>query len=637
MMKKRKKQTHRRRVQLQMVVLLLLFTLLTTLLTGWIIYDRTSDQVIRDTWQQQEALLRSACATVNREIEQIKSFSWQMNNDSGIQRYLHLSEQTPKDILTKKEIIEKLQQMKAFSNTVADIGIYAEGLDIIVTGESSYRAADYYSRMTGITQDRMEEMRSVPGTIALSRFAGSGTIQRILSTEEILSFVSCLPLNAQAGKSYAFFHLNADRIYSCLPESDGGKLLLTDADGTPVLPADAEESGGISRQYMTGEKQNRIRYGGKEYGVLSQETAADGLYCVAVIPYSELLKPSLRLRNVVMLVMGACMVIGLLAAVLASRRLYAPLERLIGNVRQLCHSLPEENRGNEYKMLDDAIHMITAENHELSLSNREMNRLLKNRVLNDWMEGRLKGNPEETLGKAGIDLPYDRVQIAVAETAPRDLERLEARLGENVADCVEALAGEKDRGPMKVWCASRTDGMILILFNLDAHHPTPESTEQVLAEAREQVFGDCPCSTGMGKQCDRKQVRESLVDAMIDLRNGEESREEKHYARLTDYIRKEYMHDISLDSAGEALGMSPSYIGLVFRKVGGTSFLKYLTDIRMEEAKRLLRTTDLTLKEIGKLVGIENQNTLIRTFKKAEGVTPGQYRVTNQTIHSQNG
>ena len=54
------KKTHHRRVQLQMVVLLLLFTLLATLLTGWIIYSRTSEQVISDTWAQQEALLRSA-------------------------------------------------------------------------------------------------------------------------------------------------------------------------------------------------------------------------------------------------------------------------------------------------------------------------------------------------------------------------------------------------------------------------------------------------------------------------------------------------------------------------------------------------------------------------------------------------
>ncbi|MBR6442443.1 MAG: helix-turn-helix transcriptional regulator, partial [Clostridia bacterium] len=284
----------------------------------------------------------------------------------------------------------------------------------------------------------------------------------------------------------------------------------------------------------------------------------------------------------------------------------------------------------------DAIHLITTENHELTLSNREVNRLLKNRLLNDWMEGRLKGRAEETLGKAGVELPYSRVQIAVAETAPRDLERLEARTGGNTADRVEELAVPENAGPLKVWCAQRTDGMILILFNLE-EPAGPDAVERFLQACREQVFTDCPCAIGTGGIREKERASESLVDAMVDLRSGEESREEKHYARLTEYIRKEYMNDISLDSAGEALGMSPSYIGLVFRKVGETSFLKYLTDIRMEETKRLLRETDLTLREIGEKVGIENQNTLIRTFKKAEGVTPGQYRVANQAMDSQNG
>ena len=237
----------------------------------------------------------------------------------------------------------------------------------------------------------------------------------------------------------------------------------------------------------------------------------------------------------------------------------------------------------------------------------------------------------------GIELPFELVQIVVVETAPRDLERLEARAGGNTADRVEELAAASESGSMKVWCARRTDGIILILFNMDEEQTAPGTTEEFLENCREAVFTDCPFAVGFGRIVEKERAAESLVDAMIDLRSGEESTEEKHFARLTDYIRKEYMHDISLDSAGEALGMSPSYIGLVFRKVGGTSFLKYLTDIRMEEAKRLLRTTDLTLKEIGRLVGIENQNTLIRTFKKAEGVTPGQYRLSNQTIDSQNG
>ena len=635
MLRRALKQTRHRRVQLQMVVLLLLFTLLTTQLTGWVIYELLSDQVIRDTWQQQEALLRSACASVNREIEQVKSFSWQLSNDNGVEKYLRLKEQTPKDILTKRDIIEDLQQMKAFSNTIADIGIDAEGLDIIVTGESSYQAADFYSRITEITQQQMEEERAVPGTVALGRFVGRGTLHRILTEEPVLTFISSLPLNALSGKSYAFFHLNADKLYACLPESEAGTLLLTDREGNPVMPADSGNYGGISRQYML-DKQNRIKADGAEYGVLGAETAANGLYCTAVIPYSALLEPQVRLRNIVMWVMGSCMAVGLVAAVLASKRLYAPLERLISNVRQLCNSLPEENRGSEYKLLDDAIHLITTENHELTLSNREVNRLLKNRLLNDWMEGRMKGRAEETLGKAGVELPYSRVQIAVAETAPRDLERLEARTGGNTADRVEELAVPENAGPLKVWCAQRTDGMILILFNLE-EPAGPDAVERFLQACREQVFTDCPCAIGTGGIREKERASESLVDAMVDLRSGEESREEKHYARLTEYIRKEYMNDISLDSAGEALGMSPSYIGLVFRKVGETSFLKYLTDIRMEETKRLLRETDLTLREIGEKVGIENQNTLIRTFKKAEGVTPGQYRVANQAMDSQNG
>ena len=630
------KKTRHRRVQLQMVVLLLLFTLLTTQLTGWIIYELMADQVIKDTWQQQEALLRSACAAVNREIEQVKSFSWQLSNDNGVEKYLRLKEQAPKDILAKRDIIDELQQMKAFSNTIADIGIYVENLEIIITGESSYDAADYFSRMTGITRQQMAEERAVPGTVALGRFVGAGTLQRILTEEPVLSFISSLPMNALNGKNYAFFHLNADKLYACLPESEAGTLLLTDREGNPVIPAEKEEYGEVSRRYME-DRQNRIKTGDAEYGVLNMETAADGLYCTAVIPYSALLEPQIRLRNVVMWVMGSCMVIGLVAAVLASKRLYAPLERLIGNVRQLCNSLPEENRGSEYKMLDDAIHLITAENHELTLSNREVNRLLKNRLLNDWMEGRLKTDPEETLGKAGVSLPYDSVRIAVAETALRDLERLEARTGENTAERVEELASAGDRGPMKIWCARRTDGMLLILFNLDGEKVPAENVEEFLQECREQIFGDCPCAMGLGGIREKDRAPESLVDALFDLRNGEESREEKHYARLTEYIRKEYMNDISLDSAGEALGMSPSYIGLVFRKVGETSFLKYLTDIRIEETKRLLTTTELTLREIGQRVGIENQNTLIRTFKKAEGVTPGQYRVAKQTMDSQNG
>ena len=88
------------------------------------------------------------------------------------------------------------------------------------------------------------------------------------------------------------------------------------------------------------------------------------------------------------------------------------------------------------------------------------------------------------------------------------------------------------------------------------------------------------------------------------------------------------MNDISLDSASEALDMSPSYIGLVFRKVGGTSFLKYLTDIRMGEAKRLLRYSDRSAAAIGAYLGFSSTAHFSRVFKKYSGITPREYRET---------
>ena len=754
----RKRRLPRYRVQVQMTLLLLLFTIVTTLATGWIIYGQVSEQVIRDAWKQHESLLESACMSLNRQIEQMRSFTWQLNNDSGVEMYLHLKEQTPKNILTKKSIIELLQKMKAFSNTLSDIGIYSEGLDMVITAESSYSSDDYFSRIDGLTLDDVLLIREQTNHIALCDFVGKADISRIISNDRVLVFISSLPLNSIQGKSYAFFHLPEDRLLSLLPESENGVLLLCDQTGTPVISHTNDQYSAVSRIYMT-TPQNRITLDGADYGVLAKETASAGLTCMSIVPYRDLLKPTVRLRRIVTLVMGLCMAGGLICAVLASKRLYTPLERLLENVKHLRLGLPEGGSANEYKLLDDAIHMISAENHALSLSNQEINRLLKNRLLSDWMEGRLRNGAEQSLAKVQVTLPYDRIQIAVAEINPRALERAEEAAGVCTADQIEALAAEKDLGAMRVYCAQRMDGRLLVLFNLESGHPSPEAIYVFLKETRQEIFGDVPCRIGVGRAYGVQRVSDSLIDAMLALNNGNSmgenalclaeetpdapdaeytlnaeqrlinqmlsgnkeeaaatlhvlcasdtgasmprsslvqallltarrvawqagvedkymefleqsgfraddlpmeqdtearlrqvffsvmdcltadvsTQEEKQYAKLIQYIQAEYSHDISLETVSEALSMSPSYIGLVFRRVAGTSFLKFLTDTRMAEAKRLLLTTDLTLREIGQRVGIENQNTLIRTFKKTEGITPGQFRMANSSIHSQNG
>ena len=72
--------------------------------------------------------------------------------------------------------------------------------------------------------------------------------------------------------------------------------------------------------------------------------------------------------------------------------------------------------------------------------------------------------------------------------------------------------------------------------------------------------------------------------------------------------------------------MAPTYFSRIFKQGQGCTFIEYLTRIRLEEAKRLLRTTTLPVAAIGYAVGYQGANYLAEIFKASEGMTPGTYR-----------
>ena len=72
--------------------------------------------------------------------------------------------------------------------------------------------------------------------------------------------------------------------------------------------------------------------------------------------------------------------------------------------------------------------------------------------------------------------------------------------------------------------------------------------------------------------------------------------------------------------------ISGAYLSEKYKQARGRSIPEQLNALRMEKAGELLRQSDLPLERIGELVGILNTSTLIRSFKKHMGVTPGAYR-----------
>ncbi|MEI7025146.1 helix-turn-helix domain-containing protein [Paenibacillus sp. y28] len=91
------------------------------------------------------------------------------------------------------------------------------------------------------------------------------------------------------------------------------------------------------------------------------------------------------------------------------------------------------------------------------------------------------------------------------------------------------------------------------------------------------------------------------------------------------YLKERYMTDLSLDACAEHFGTSPFTLSRAFKQVTGINFIDYLTSIRMDAAKELLRSTDYKINDIAEKSGYQ-QTYFNRIFKKYEGVTPGQYR-----------
>lgn len=101
---------------------------------------------------------------------------------------------------------------------------------------------------------------------------------------------------------------------------------------------------------------------------------------------------------------------------------------------------------------------------------------------------------------------------------------------------------------------------------------------------------------------------------------------EKALTRILVYMSQHFREPITQESLGAALGYSAKYISNCFRALKGFGFRDVLNSMRVEEAKRLLSTTDFTNVEIAVECGFSSVSTFHQVFLTAEGCAPKQYR-----------
>lgn len=104
--------------------------------------------------------------------------------------------------------------------------------------------------------------------------------------------------------------------------------------------------------------------------------------------------------------------------------------------------------------------------------------------------------------------------------------------------------------------------------------------------------------------------------------------------QVKEYIQEHYADsNLSNSQIADHFRMNNTYLSTFFKEKTGMNLLSYIHKVRLDKAKELLITTDLTLEEISGRVGCNNSVSLTRLFKKYESVTPAVYRKESRNYH----
>ncbi|MFS0917181.1 helix-turn-helix domain-containing protein [Brevibacillus sp. 179-C 1.1 NHS] len=107
-----------------------------------------------------------------------------------------------------------------------------------------------------------------------------------------------------------------------------------------------------------------------------------------------------------------------------------------------------------------------------------------------------------------------------------------------------------------------------------------------------------------------------------------EPRHPMSLSEVRDYMICNFDRPLNVTTLAAMANLSPSYFGDSFKKAYGQSVMDYVTGLRMNHAKRLLRETNMRLRDIAKTVGYSDEFYFSRKFKKEVGVSPSAYERT---------
>jgi two-component system response regulator YesN len=163
---------------------------------------------------------------------------------------------------------------------------------------------------------------------------------------------------------------------------------------------------------------------------------------------------------------------------------------------------------------------------------------------------------------------------------------------------------------------------------MDIYFCVDEFVESELGLSRDDISGKIPAADILADEMRTREYLEDIISSAVLLRKkNTQGRYGDVVGEVISFIEEHYSdEELSLNTLAAHVNFSPNHLSAVFRQQTGNTFIKYLTDYRLEKAKELLLSTSKKSNEIGAMVGYKDPHYFSYLFKKTLGMTTTQYR-----------
>lgn len=287
------------------------------------------------------------------------------------------------------------------------------------------------------------------------------------------------------------------------------------------------------------------------------------------------------------------------------------------------------DRKNLYAVLKKAIAVLEEEERQKKKDIRQF--LTANELLiAGYMKGGIPWHESLNMGNR----PYCLVHVRW------DMDALSGQMKDELQKEVKNLLAEMGFVSVLEDTNGKKDGFVFLVFGMD-QEVWRESLKVAVRQVEEKI--SCLCqesgkgvmigSSGIFSETEKLPLayEQTLQTMKKEDAVYRESSQNQMLSEVLSYIRQNYRETVTLQDISEKYNYNYAYLSRVFKQETGKPFIQYLTAVRIEKAKELLRAdTTLRISEICDQVGFLDQNYFSRIFKKTVGMTPQSYRLHDQ-------